>query len=128
MRNIRTIEEALNLFEKNSIIYGSTFISGNYKVCNKAYDIIMKCGDFFKEEEKMDLLLPFLEHEKVSIKYVSACFLLPLYTKESKKTLKRIKKKDESIIGLHAEIALDEWRKEKWMKIIKKLWPKPCVL
>ncbi len=55
-------------------------------------------------------------------------FLLPLYTKESKKTLKRIKKKDESIIGLNAEIALDEWRKEKWMKIIKKLWPEPCVL
>lgn len=38
------------------------------------------------------------------------------------------KEKDKSIIGLNAEITLDEWRKEKWMKIIKKLWPKPCVL
>lgn len=81
MRNIRTIEGALNLFEKNAIIYGSTFISGNYKVCNKAYDIIMKCRDFLKEEEKMDLLLPFLEHEKVSIKYVSACFFTTIIYK-----------------------------------------------
>lgn len=82
MRNIRTIEEALNLFEKNSIIYGNTFISGNYKVCNKAYDIIMKCGDFLKEEEKVDFLLPFLEHEKVSIKYVSACFFTTIIYKK----------------------------------------------
>lgn len=35
MRNIRTIEEALNLFEKNAIIQGEAIISGNYKICNK---------------------------------------------------------------------------------------------
>ena len=128
MGKIKTIEEALTLFEENSIIHGNASLDGNYKICNKAHDIITKCITFLDKKNKMDLLLPFLEHENVSIRYVSACFLLPLYTKESKKTLKRIKKKDESIIGLHAEIALDEWRKEKWMKIIKKLWPIPCVL
>lgn len=35
MRNIRTIEGALNLFEKNAIIQGEAIISGNYKICNK---------------------------------------------------------------------------------------------
>lgn len=128
MRNIRTIEGALNLFEKNAIIQGEAIISGNYKICNKTHDIIMKCINFLKKKNKMDLLLPYLEHKNVSVRYIAASALLPLYTKESKKTLKWIRKKDKSIIGLNAEITLDEWRKEKWMKIIKKLWPKPCVL
>ncbi|WP_370798894.1 hypothetical protein [Xylanibacter rarus] len=128
MRNIRTIEGALNLFEKNAIIQGEAIISGNYKICNKTHDIITKCINFLKKKNKMDLLLPYLEHKDVSVRYIAASALLPLYTKESKKTLKWIRKKDKSIIGLNAEITLDEWRKEKWMKIIKKLWPKPCVL
>lgn len=128
IRNIRNIEDALNLFEKNSIIHGNSSLDGNYKVCNKAHDVITKCITFLNGKNKMDLLLPYLEHKNVSVRYTAASALLPLYTKESKKTLKWIRKKDKSIIGLHAEIALDEWRKEKWMKIIKKLWPIPCVL
>ena len=123
MRNIRTIEEALTLFEENSIIHGNASLDGNYKVGNKAYDIVTKCTNFLTENNKIELLLPFLEHENVSVRLGAAYALLPLYTKESKKTLKQIKKKDESIIGFDAEMVLKEWRKEKWMKIIKKLWP-----
>lgn len=51
MRNIRTIEEALNLFEKNAIIQGEAIISGNYKICNKTHDIITKCINFLKKKK-----------------------------------------------------------------------------
>lgn len=33
MRNIRTIEGALNLFEKNAIIQGEAIISGKFTKC-----------------------------------------------------------------------------------------------
>jgi hypothetical protein len=52
MRNIRTIEGALNLFEKNAIIQGEAIISGNYKICNKTHDIITKCINFLKKKIK----------------------------------------------------------------------------
>ena len=122
MEKIKNIEEALALFEKNAIIYGNTSVSGNYRICNKAYDVIIKCIDFLKEENKIDILLSMLEHNNISVKYLAACFLLPIYTKESKKALKWIKKNDDGMIGFHAEITLDEWRKEKWTKFFKKLW------
>lgn len=128
MRNIRTIEETLNLFEKNSIIHGNASLNSNYKVGNKAYDIVTKCTNFLTENNKIELLLPFLENENVSVRLGAACALLPLYTKESKKTLKQIKEKEKSIIGFDAEMVLKEWRKEKLINAIKKLWPIPCVL
>lgn len=46
-----------------------------------------------QEKNKMDLLLPYLEHKNVSVRYIAASALLPLYTKESKKTLKWIRKR-----------------------------------
>lgn len=83
----------MNLFEKNAIIQGEAIISGNYKICNKTHDIITKCINFLKKKNKMDLLLPYLEHKNVSVRYIAAFALLPLYTKESKKDSEMDKEK-----------------------------------
>ena len=123
MEKIKNTEEALALFEKNAIIYGNTFVSGNHRVCNKAHGIYMKCVNFLEDENKIDLLLPFLGYKDVSVKCVAASILLSVYTKESKKNLKWIKRNDESMIGLLAEITLDDWKEEKRKKFLKKLWP-----
>lgn len=83
----------------------------------------MKCVKFLKQENKIDLLLPFLEHENISVKCVAASILLSVYTKESKKNLKWIKRNYEDTNGLLAKIILDKWRKEKRKNFLKKLWP-----
>lgn len=123
MEKIKNTEEALALFEKNAIKYVNTCVSAKYRACNKAHAIYMKCVKFLKQENKIDLLLPFLEHENISVKCVAASVLLPEHTKESEKILKWIKRNYEDTNGLLAKIILDKWRKEKRKNFLKKLWP-----
>lgn len=75
MRNIRTIEGALNLFEKNAIIQGEAIISGNYKICNKTHDIITKCINFLKKKNKMEFAVALFRTQKCLCQiYSRICF------------------------------------------------------
>lgn len=111
MKKINTIEEALSVFENNAILYSEATETGEYKVVNKSHDTIRKCINFIREQNKMDLLLNFLDHENSSVRLWAAYALLPIYTKKCEKTLKDIRKKDKGIIGGDAELTLKEWKK-----------------
>ena len=62
MKTIGNVDEALRLFEENSIKQAQTLDTGNYEVGNKCFDNIMKCLTYLYKQEKLDLLEPFLSH------------------------------------------------------------------
>lgn len=119
----KTPEEVLDILKSNAIILGEGINSENHIIFNKADNIIKKCINFLVEENKLNLLLPFLEHENASVRYVVASVLLSSYTPKAETVLKQIKNEERNTLGYYAERTLDDWRKEKRKKFFKKLWP-----
>ena len=68
MKTIENVDEALRLFEENSIKQAQTLDTGNYKVGNKFFDDIMKFLSYLYKQGKLEMLEPFLSHENAGVR------------------------------------------------------------
>lgn len=110
MKKIVDIETALKMFEEASIIQVESTENGNFKVGNKNYEKVMNAASFLKNQNSIESLFQFLNHQHKGPRLWSACYILHLYEKKAVKVLKEIIKQS-GIIGSTAEITLDEWKK-----------------
>jgi len=73
MKTIDCLEEALKMFEENSIRQAQTLQTGNYKIGNKYFDNKMKCLSYIYKYGKLKELEKFLAHENVGVRESAAC-------------------------------------------------------
>lgn len=107
---IKDINTALSIFESEAIKQSVATHKGDYKSGNKSYTKIIKSAQFLKKEGALEKLSIFLDNPNNNIRIWAASFLLPIYEKESVKTLKEISKITD-IDSLTAETTLTEWKK-----------------
>ena len=97
---MKSIEEALAIFEESAIIQSQTQETGDYKKGNKYHKL------------EMQSVVYLYEHGHLGDVYVradAAFMLLPISEKRSKAILKEIVKKEHGIQRLLSEIGLKEW-------------------
>ena len=56
MKRIDNVEEALKLFEENTIKQVQTFETGNFKVGNKCFDNQIRCLSYLHKQGKIEVL------------------------------------------------------------------------
>lgn len=110
MKKIKDIQSALTLFQEASIKQVEATEEGDYKTGNKSYDLITKAAAYLKEEGAITELKPLLCNSSVGARLWAACYLLPVYEKESLSVLEQIAK-GSGIYSLTAETTMSEWKK-----------------
>ena len=117
MKTIENVEEALRLFEENSIKQAQTLEIGNYKLGNKCFDNIMKCLSCLYKQGKLDLLEPFLSHENAGVRETAAYAYLYVCPQKGEDVLSEIANGNYGFLSINAEMTLKEW-KEGRLKFI----------
>ena len=106
---MKSIEEALAIFEESAIIQSQTQETGDYKKGNKYHKLEMQSVVYLYEHGHLGDLEKFLNHKNVYVRADAAFMLLPISEKRSKAILKEIVKKEHGIQRLLSEIGLKEW-------------------
>ncbi len=109
MTKIKDITTALCLFEEAATKHAEATKDGDYKTGNKNYDKVVKVISYLKEQDKIDELLPYLNHEVVGIRLAAATYLLGKYEKKGIEVLDEISKSSD-FLSFIAETTLSEWR------------------
>ena len=117
---ITDVDNALEYFREAAAIHGEATESGNYKLGNKNYDLIVKSIDYLIKESAIDHLLKFLDDPNISVRVWAAAYLLPIYEKEALNTLLSIMQGNGIIAG-NAQITIQEWKKGN-LKNIRELY------
>ena len=120
MKTIENVEEALRLFEENSIKQAQTLEIGNYKLGNKCFDNIMKCLSCLYKQGKLDLLEPFLSHENAGVRETAAYAYLSVCPQKGEDVLSEIANGNYGFLSINAEMTLKEW-KEGRLKFLFRL-------
>ena len=68
MKTIKSQEEALRLFEENSIKQAQTLETGNFKLGNECFDNKIKCLSYLYKTNGMGMLEQLLSHENVGVR------------------------------------------------------------
>lgn len=105
-----TMKNMLNVFEQAAYKYAEATQEANAKVGNRNYKKVVKIVSYLKENNSLDELRIFLNHDTIGIRMLAAAFLLPKYEKEASGVLEAISK-GEGILSLVTETTLSEWRK-----------------
>ena len=107
---IKDVNNALILFREAAIIHGEATKSGEYKLGNKNYDIIVKTIDYLIKENAIDHLLQFLDDPNASVCGWAAAYLLPIHEKMALNALRSIAQ-GKGIIAGNARTTKEEWNK-----------------
>lgn len=107
---VKTVSDALKVFEQNALEHERATNDGDYKLANKSHSRIMKAIKFLKEADKVDLLDLLLDHESLGVRSWAALYLLPICEEKAIDVLEEVAK-DEGIRGLAAKTTIIEWRK-----------------
>ena len=110
MKTIGNVDEALRLFEENSIKKARTMETGNYKDGNKCFDIIMKCLSYLYKQGKLEMLEPFLSHENAGVRETAAYAYLYVCPQKGEDVLLEIANGNYGFLSINAEKTLKEWR------------------
>jgi Iap family predicted aminopeptidase len=110
MTMIKDISMALSLFVEAATKHAEATKEGDYKTGNKNYDKAMKAFSYLKEQDSVDELLPYLNHDVVGVRLAAATCLLPKYEKKGVEVLEAISKSSD-FFSFIAETTLSEWRK-----------------
>jgi hypothetical protein len=108
MAKIENIKSALKQFQEAAINHANATETGEYKIVNKNYDILIKLINYLKSQNGIQELMPFLNDDNVGVRVWAAAYLLPVNLQEAKKTLESINKIN-GIQSLDAEMVLREW-------------------
>lgn len=110
MKRIDNVEEALKLFEENSIKKAQTLETGNFKVGNKCFDNQIKCLSYLHKQNKLEMLEPFLSHENPEVRVSAAYAFLSLHPQRAEKVLSEIANGNYGFHSINAEMLLKEWK------------------
>ena len=91
---------------------GNADESGQYKIGNKCYSLLISYYYELKANGDLNSLMPLLKHEECYVRLWSAYFLLNTNKNEAEKTLKDLCQL-KGLIGITAEMTLSEWKKGK---------------
>jgi hypothetical protein len=108
---IKTIEDAVLLFENSALRHTSATGNDDFKEANKAYKCITSSVTFLRESKELLKLSDLLLNQSNGVRVWAASFLLAEKEKECIEVLEEISKPD-GIISFDAKITLSEWRKE----------------
>lgn len=110
MTKIKDTAAALLQFEEAASKHAEATEQGDYKTGNKCYAIIAKVISFLKEQNEMQKLSEFLNHNSVGVRIWAATYLLPILESEGLRVLKQI----AGGTGIHsftAKTTVSEWEK-----------------
>ncbi len=106
---MKSIEEALAIFEKSAASQAQTFETGNFRKGNRCFKQKMLSIVYLYEQNHLADLEPFLYHLNVGIRLTAAYALLPIIEEKSKAVLQEIADNNYGILSLNAEITLKRW-------------------
>ena len=110
MTKIKSLEEALKIFEEATIVHGDCTDNSDYKTGNKANSRAVKALDYLRDNKQLLELKRFFTHTAIGPRKWAAAELLPLTEEDSVKVLTEISKgKGYNAFG--AEYILKEWAK-----------------
>ena len=110
MKTIENVDEAIKLFEENSIKKALTLETGNYKVGNKCFDNIIKCLSYLYKQGKLEMLEPFLTHENAGVRETAAYAYLYVCPQKGEDVLSEIANGNYGFLSINAEMTLKEWK------------------
>lgn len=110
MKEYKDLTEAFSEFKKNAIEHGQHTMSGDHKLCNKCYKNIMNAVKYIASKGKYDGYKPMLEDSNSSVRIWAASALLHVDTKNAVKALKKVIKEDDGVMGVDAEMILEEFK------------------
>lgn len=104
------MNEDMTKFVRACIAKGEGEESGDTKHDRKYYDIIRKVYLKLKKEQRLDELLPLLQHENPYVRLWAAGYTLQIDPVKAEETLERLAATRKLMAGFSAEITLREWR------------------
>lgn len=107
---IKSVEEALQLFEDCTIKRGVAIDADDVKTYNKLLPTVYNCIVYLYDNQQLNLLYKFLKHNNSYVRSFAAYALLPLFENECVKVLHEIANGNYGIQGLNAETTLMMWR------------------
>lgn len=110
MVKLRDTKTALDKFEEAAKMHAEATEQGDYKIANKCYAIIAKAVLFLKEQNEIQQLSVFLNHNSVSVCGWAATYLLPIAEQEALRVLEQIAG-GTGIQSFDAKMTISEWRK-----------------
>ena len=106
---MKSIEEAISIFENSVAIQAQTFETGDYKKGNRHFKLYMQSIVYLYEHNHLADLEPLLKHENVGVRSTAAYALLPIMEEKSKAVLQEIANSNYGIHSLNAERTLQRW-------------------
>jgi len=110
MIKIKDISTALSLFEDAAKKHAEATREGDYKTGNKNYNKVIKAVSYLKEQDSIDELLSYLNHDVIGVRLAAATYLLPKHEKKGTEVLEAISKSSD-FFSFIAQTTLNEWRK-----------------
>ncbi|WP_187274351.1 DUF2019 domain-containing protein [Paenibacillus sp. N3.4] len=98
-------------FIKACVNHGDGTESGNFKKANKAANQIYDVVTELKNQNNLQYLVQFLQHENDSVKLWSAGYLLNLQPEIALSALQTIMGRPKSLVSFSAEVTFSEWQK-----------------
>ena len=99
---MKSIEQALAIFEESAAAQSRATETGDYKLGNKYFDKEMKALTYLYQQGHLSDLKNFLNHEDVGVRSFAAYALLPIYEDLCKTVLLDISNKFSNIHGSDA--------------------------
>jgi hypothetical protein len=113
MKTITSQEEALKLFEENSIKQAQTLETGNFKLGNECFDNKIKCLSYLYKTNGMGMLEQLLSHENVGVRESASYAYLSVCPQKGEEVLSEIANGNYGIHSFNAEMILKEWKKRE---------------
>ncbi|PKL81102.1 MAG: DUF2019 domain-containing protein [Ignavibacteriae bacterium HGW-Ignavibacteriae-4] len=110
MKPLNNISSALNLFIESAKEHTLATEEGNYRKGNKNYYLIVEAISYLRNNNSLTELKPLLNNSYIGVRLWTACYLLPVFEKESLLILKDIVE-EGGIHSLSAEMTICEWKK-----------------
>jgi hypothetical protein len=110
MTKIKSVEEALQLFEEYTIKRGYALDADDFKTYNKLFSQVQKCKMYLYEMQQIHLLHLLFMHKNQHVRFSAASALLPLYEEECTKILSDIASGNHGLLSLNAQTTLMMWR------------------
>ena len=110
---IKSVEEALRIFEENVRKQAETLETGEYRKGNRCFTKYMRSIAYLYEHQALQRLTPLLSSENVGIRCVAAYALLPITEKVSRQVLKEIEMGNYGFISINAKYTLIQWDEGK---------------
>lgn len=104
-------EEERFAFIKACTLKGAYSELGDSKNANKQYKKVHETYLFFKNKNRLDVLLELLNHDNPYVRLGASTYTLQIDPQRAEKTLEELLGVRRGLLGFEAQMTLQEWRK-----------------